>query len=310
MLADTVFADPWRFEANPEVYVLVAFLAGAYIYMVRVLGPRAVPAGQPVVQRKHVVAFVASMLLLFVASTWPVHQIAEGYLYSVHMLQHMMLSYFMPPLVLIATPEWMLRILVGEGRFYGFVRAMTRPVVAGVVFNTIVIITHIPMLVNASAENPYLHYTLHFLLVMASLLMWMPVLGPFKELQMSQGAKPIYLFLQSVIPTVPAGWLVAAEGVVYRHYTSPVRVWGISPTDDQQFAGAIMKVGGSMFLWTMVIWYFFKRFDPGWSQEARLRRRTRAEVEAELAAKEQALTYDEVAKVFDSTTAPTEERTP
>ena len=69
---------------------------------------------------------------------------------------------------------------------------------------------------------------------------------------MSRCGKCIYLFLQSVVPTVPAGWLTFAEGVVYKHYNQPVRVWGISATDDQQIAGAIMKIGGSMFLWALV----------------------------------------------------------
>lgn len=309
------YADPWRFEANPEVYLLVAFLVGAYIYMVRVLGPRAVPVGQPVVSRVNLGCFVGAMVLLFASSTWPVHQIAEGYLYSVHMLQHMMLSYFMPPLVLMATPEWMLRILIGDGRVYRFVRVMTRPVVAAVVFNTVVILTHIPMLVNASAENPYLHYALHLLLVVASLLMWMPVLGPFRELQMSNGTKPIYLFLQSVVPTVPAGWLTAAEGVVYKHYTTPVRVWGLDPTADQQWAGAIMKVGGAIFLWTLVIWYFFRRFQPDWEEGAKLKRRSRAEVLAAQQPAEQpadapddSLTFSDVQAVFERTDPPVEER--
>jgi len=187
-------------------------------------------------------------------------------------------------------------------------------VVAAVMFNTIVIITHIPMLVNASAENPYLHYTLHLLLVVASLLMWMPVLGPFRELQMSNGAKPIYLFLQSVVPTVPAGWLTAAEGIVYKHYTTPVRVWGLDPTADQQWAGAIMKVGGAIFLWTLVIWYFFRRFQPDWEEGAKLKRRSRAEVLAAQAAAEQsaepdqALTFSDVQAVFERTDPPVEER--
>jgi putative membrane protein len=34
------------------------------------------------------------------------------------MLQHMMLSYFLPPLVLMATPEWLLRVLIGDGKLY------------------------------------------------------------------------------------------------------------------------------------------------------------------------------------------------
>jgi putative membrane protein len=300
MLLASTYADPWRFEANPEVYLLVAFLIGAYVYSIRVLGPRAVPVGGQIVSRKQIGSFIGAMTLLVVASTWPVHQIAEQYLYSGHMLQHMMLSYFMPPLVLIATPEWLLRVLIGEGRVYQVARFLTRPVVAGVIFNTIVIITHIPGMVNASGTNPYLHYTLHFLLVFSALVMWMPVLGPFPELQMSSMGKPIYLFLQSVVPTVPAAWLTAAEGVVYKHYLNPVRVFGISPTFDQQWAGAIMKLGGAIFLWIMVIWYFFKRSDPNWEDGARLRRRSATAAEE--------LTYQQVTQAFDRSTPPVEEQ--
>ena len=286
------FADPWRFQANPEVYLLVVFLISAYVYSVRVIGPRAVPAGQPVVTRTNVGCFAGAMALLFAASTWPIHQMAEDYLYSAHMLQHMMLSYFMPPLVLLATPEWLLRLIVGTGRTLRVVRFMTKPVVAAVVFNVVVMVTHIPPMVNASVQSAPLHYSLHLLLVVTAVLMWMPVVGPFHELRISDAAKPIYLFLQSVVPTVPAGWLTFAEGVVYKHYNQPVRVWGISPTDDQQLAGAIMKIGGSIFLWSLVVFYFFKRFATTWKEDNTYRRPP--------------LTFDQVKSEFDSTPAPTE----
>ena len=65
--------------------------------------------------RRNVWCFVGAMALLWAASDWPIHDIGEKYLYSVHMLQHMMLSYFLPPLVLLATPEWLLRVIVGDG---------------------------------------------------------------------------------------------------------------------------------------------------------------------------------------------------
>ncbi|MEY2401989.1 MAG: putative rane protein [Ilumatobacteraceae bacterium] len=286
------FADPWRFQANPEVYLLVAFLVGAYVYSMRVIGPRAVAEGQPVVTRSNVWCFVGAMVLLFAASTWPIHQIGEDYLYSAHMLQHMMLSYFMPPLVLLATPTWLMRLLVGTGRTWRVVTFMTKPVVAAVVFNAVVMITHIPPVVNASVQSAPLHYSLHLLLVLTAVLMWMPVVGPFHELRISDSAKPIYLFLQSVVPTVPAGWLTFAEGVVYKHYNQPVRVWGISPTDDQQLAGAIMKIGGSIFLWALVVFYFFRRFATTWKEDNTYRRPP--------------LTFDEVKSEFDSTEAPTE----
>ena len=56
MLAQVL--DPWRYQWHPEVWVLVAFLTGAYIYMVRVIGPKAVPAGQPAVTRFNIGCFI------------------------------------------------------------------------------------------------------------------------------------------------------------------------------------------------------------------------------------------------------------
>jgi putative membrane protein len=281
MLAQLAAADPWRFQFHPEVWVLVGFLTCAYIYMVRVIGPKAVPAGQPAVSRRNIGCFIGAMLMLWVASDWPVHDIGEEYLYSVHMGQHMVLSYFLPPLVLMATPEWLLRVLVGNGRFYRVVVFFTQPVVAAVLFNAMVIITHIPGVVAASVESGPLHYSLHFAVVTFSLLMWMPVVGPFPELQISPIGKCIYLFIQSLVPTIPAAWLTFADGAVYKTYDQPIRVWGLSVVFDQQLAGAIMKTGGGIFLWAVIIYIFFKKFAAGF-EYGNTYRRPRPIPEAEL----------------------------
>jgi putative membrane protein len=188
------------------------------------------------------------------------------------MLQHMMLSYFLPPLALLATPTWLMRVLVGDAKFYGVVRFMTKPVVAGVLFNVVVMVTHVPLVVTESIDSGPLHYSLHFAVVMLSLLMWMPVVGPLPELRIGPLGACIYLFLQSVVPTVPAAWLTFAEGAVYKSYDIPVRVFGWSVTDDQQLAGAIMKTGGSVFLWALVIFIFFKRFAHDYQDEHNYRR--------------------------------------
>lgn len=258
-LADGI--DPLAFQWHPEVWMLVAFLVVAYVYMVRVIGPNAVPDGQPVVSRMNVVSFVLAIMMLWLASDWPMHDISEQYLYSAHMIQHMMLSYFLPPLALMATPVWLARTLIGStGALYRVVRFMAKPVVAGVVFNAMVMILHIPLLVNASLDNGALHYGLHVLVVTSSLLMWMPVCGPISEFRMGAAGTMIYLFLQSVVPTVPAAWLTFAEDIVYEAYDQPLRLWGISAVDDQQLAGAVMKTAGGFFLWAVVIYVFFTKF--------------------------------------------------
>jgi putative membrane protein len=280
----------------------------AYVYMVRSVGPHAVPAGQPVVTRRQVGCFAGAMAMMFAASTWPIHQIGEDYLYSVHMIQHMMYSYFLPPLVWFATPEWLLRVLIGQGRTYSAVRAVSRPVVAAFFFNVMVMVLHIPDLVNASTSNALLHFTLHLFVVLTALLMWLPVLGPLPELQMGPGAKMIYLFLQSVVPTVPAAWLSFAEGAVYQHYgQQPVRVWGIGVTADQQVAGVLMKVGGGLYLWAIVIYMFFVRFVRTADADQRTYRRAGRMPTAEITGNDEfPLTYQQVTEEFERRPAPTE----
>lgn len=285
--------NPWAFELHPEVLALTAFLVGAYVYLVRVIGPLAVADGARPVSRNNIRAFVAAIALFFFASWWPLHDISEDYLYSAHMLQHMIYSYFLPPLLWLATPEWLARTLIGRGRLYKAVSWFAKPVVAGVIFNGVVMLTHIPGLVNMSATNGPLHYSLHVLVVVSSLLMWLPVCGPLPELRIGPMATMIYLFLQSVVPTIPAGWLTFAEGTVYSHYGDiALRLWGIDVTADQQLAGVIMKTGGTVFLWTIIVTLWIKRFAVPFRREEHDYRRsdpaplTFADVEREFAASE------------------------
>lgn len=301
MFAADLPLDPWRFQAHPQVWLLVASLIGAYVYSIKVIGPDAVPRGAVIVHGRQIAFIVAAIGLLWFASDWPMHDISEEYLYSAHMLQHMILAYFVPPLALLATPEWLMRAIIGRGRAYEVVRWFCKPVVAGVLFNVVVMLTHIPGLVNRSAENSPLHYALHVIVVGSALLMWMPVCGPLREMHLSPGGKMVYLFLQSVIPTVPAGWLTFAEGVVYDHYDTPVRLFGLSATHDQQIAGVIMKLGGGFFLWTIVIFLFFKRFAARFDADNTYRR-SRQIPDAEIIGNaEVALTYAEVTEAFERT---------
>jgi putative membrane protein len=254
-----VNSDPWRFQLHIEVWVLVIAVVASYVYAIRVIGPRVVPDGK-VITRKQLLAFIVGALLLWLASDWPVHDISEEYLYSMHMFQHMLYSYFMPSLMLIATPKWLYDLIFASDRSRKAINFLTNPVVAGLLFNCVIMVTHIPQMVNRSVSNGPLHYSLHILVVTSALLMWSPICSPDPTRRIGYGGKMIYLFLMSVVPTVPAAWLTFAEGTVYKHYDIAVRVWGLSVTTDQQLAGAIMKLGGSIFLWTVVVVIFFSRF--------------------------------------------------
>lgn len=298
--------DPMAFRWHPEVWLLVISLTGAYVYMVRVIGPNAVPKGQSPVSRFNVISFVLAMVMLWFASGWPIHDIGEEYLYSAHMLQHMMLSFFMAPLALMATPTWLARILFGDGRLYRGIKWFSMPVVAGVLFNATVAFIHVPLIVNESVVNGPLHYGLHVLVVVAGLLMWMPVCGPIPEFRMGVAGTMVYLFLQSVLPTVPAAWLTFAEDVVYKAYDVPTRLWGISVIDDQQLAGAVMKTAGGIFLWAIIIYLFFTKFAAGNEDSYDYKRRGKIPPSEIVGNDEIPLTTEDIEREFAKTVAPSD----
>lgn len=259
LAAEVIPGSPWRFQAHPEVWALVVGLAAMYWYALTRIGPRAVRPGEKVATRSNVAWFALALVVLWAASDWPVHDLGEEYLYSVHMSQHLVYIFVLAPMVLLGTPTWLARLVVGHRGAYRGLKKVVRPVPATLIFNGVTVLTHWPAVVNASASNGPLHYVVHVLVVASALLMWLPVCGPLPELRFSLPVQMVYLFLQSIIPTVPAGWLTFAEGVVYTHYDVLPRVWGLSATHDQQVAGLFMKIGGGMFLWT-VIAVLFVRF--------------------------------------------------
>lgn len=242
------------FRAHPEVWVLVAGIVALGTYAVRVVGPKAVRDGSPIVRRRQVGWFAAAVAVLWLSSDWPIHDIAEERMYSVHMVQHVLLTFVVPPLFLLAVPTWLARLVLGGNPVLRF---LAKPVVAGGLFNVVVVFSHWQVTVNGSVENSAVHYGMHALLVTAALLMWLPVCGPVPELRMSLPGQMVYLFLMSIVPTVPAGWLTMAEGVVYSAYDHGNQLWGLSVTDDQQLAGLVMKLVAGFYLWGLIIVLFF-----------------------------------------------------
>lgn len=253
-----VRGDPWRWQAHPEVWALVIGLAVGYWWAITRIGPRATRPGEAVVSRSQIGWFVAALLTLWLAADWPVHDLGEEYLYSVHMAQHLLLSLVVPPMALLATPTWLARMVVGSGRGYRVLRRLARPLPATLVFNAVVALTHWPAVVNVGVSVGSLHYTIHLVVVSSALVMWLPVAGPFPELRLSLPGQMGFLFLQTVIPMVPAGWLTFADGVVYQAYDVVPRLFDLSVVYDQQIAGALMKVGGGTFLWTIITILFFR----------------------------------------------------
>ena len=230
-----------------------------YFAALRWVAPRKAPQGRPPATLRQKVAFVSGVAILWIGADWPIHEISENFLFSVHMTQHTLFSLVAPPLLLIGTPPWLARFLLGRGLVFRAVRFVTRPLIALLLFNAVIVITHWPVLVNASLRSEPVHLAVHTVLVAASLAMWWPVITPLPETaRLSEPAKMLYLFLQSIVPTVPASFLTFADTSFYSFYAAAPRLWGIDVVTDQRMAGLIMKIVGGLLLWIAIAMVFFR----------------------------------------------------
>jgi putative membrane protein len=242
-----------------EVWVLVAALACGYYWALRRVGPGLVHPIERVATRTQILCFAAGLSSIWAAAAWPVHDLAEGYLFSVHMVQHLLISLVAAPLLMVGTPAWLWRWLLQPRAVTAAARFFGRPIIGLVFFNGVIAFTHAPVVVNTAVGNEGLHFLLHLLLFTSAICMWIPVLNPLIELpRLSYPGRMLYLFLMSLVPTVPASFLTFGHTVLYRHYATVPRLWGISALNDQLFAGLLMKLGGGAILWTLIGWYFFK----------------------------------------------------
>jgi putative membrane protein len=246
-------------HAHPDVWLLVAVLAGGYWWALRRWGPRHVSPGDPPATRGQVTCFYLGVLTIWVAADWPIHELSEERLLSVHMVQHLLITLVAPPLLLLGTPGWLLRSLLRPRWLLGLTRRLARPLPALLLFNAFLAFSHWPVIVDAAVSSELVHLSIHTVLVGTALLMWMPVLSPMFEIpRLRYPAQMLYLFAQSIVPTVPASFLTFADGPIYPFYGLAAPLIGVDPVVDQRIAGLTMKLVGGFILWGFIAALFFR----------------------------------------------------
>jgi len=257
MLAATGSSMP-SWQPHIEVWLLVAALVGIGWYVARVIQPKAVAAGEQPLSRRQIGWYIFGVLVFWIATDFPMHDVAEERLYLVHMIQHALLTLVLPPVMLLATPTWLARLIIGEGGFRRFLNYWARPAPALLINAALIGLSHAAWTVNTSIDNGWLHYGAHTLLLFSSFLVWLPVCGPVPELIVTPPVKILMVFMMSVIPTIPSAFLTTAEGILYQGYNREPRLWGLSVVHDQQLAGVVMKVIAGFYLWGIIAAIFFR----------------------------------------------------
>jgi putative membrane protein len=239
-------------HAHLDAWALIGSLVAVYLVALRRHPDRGATRGQ-------VAAFLGGAGALLLASDWPVHDIAEGYLYSAHMAQHLLMTLVAALLLVVGTPAWMAQRLLRPRWLRATVRCLARPVPGLIQFNVILVLSHWPVVVEGTIRYHPLHFVAHAVLLLSAILMWLPVASPLREVpRLRPPMQMLYLFLQTIVPTVPASFLTFGTSPLYPIYATFPRLWGIDVLADQQMAGLIMKVAAGFYLWVIIAAIFFR----------------------------------------------------
>lgn len=234
---------------SPPLSVLAGCLGLAVIYWActeryrdRFRTASRVPLGRKV-------AFYSGIALALLALASPLDTIGDTYLFTAHMVQHLLLTLGVAPLLLAGTPGWLLRDFLGATRLTGFVRWARHPLVAFFTFNLVFSLAHIPFFYELTLNNEALHAAEHLVFIGTAMLMWMPVLSPAPDISEPYPAigQVLYLFLQTIPATLVGVLLSAAGSAYYPTYAVAPRITALSPLEDQQFGGLLMWVGGGLY---------------------------------------------------------------
>ncbi len=247
----------WTPRAYPGIWLFMAVLIGAYVIATR---RHAATTALTRDDKRKWIWFGLGVALLWAATDWPVGTLGAGYLASVHMAQYLLYTLAAAPLLMLGTPEWMVRPVVRRLRLQPALRFLARPLVAGVGFNLVLIATHAPWTVDTFRTSQVGSMALDVIWMLSGFLLGIPLVSPLPELRHpSPAVRCVYLVLASgAIPMLPGGILTFAEFPLYRIYELAPRVGDLSADNDQQLAGILMKIGNIPIVWTVIFVIFVK----------------------------------------------------
>ncbi len=241
-----------------DILLGVLMVLGAYGYLLARWRPT--PQWFYPIESKQVASFTLGLAFIVAMQATPFHDLSERS-FSVHMVQHLVLTLAVPPLLLLGLPGWLLKPLVKHPILFKIAGVLTHPVFAMGSFNATLAFWHIPMLYDLAVWDYNIHLLNHGMYLFTGILLWWPIFSPLPELpRLNYPLQMMYLFVQSLVPAVLASIITFADDVAYVAYKTAQPIWHWSILEDQQIGGLIMKVGGGAILWALAIAIFFTWF--------------------------------------------------
>lgn len=234
--------DPWMFHGHPYVWATLLALGVAYSLVVRV------PTWK--CTRRQAVEFSSGLLVIAVATTWPVGDLAAHWSLTFLVIQRLLIILVVPPLLAGGTPRTFLASLTKPTLIDQLVSNCTKPAVAVALVTVTGVGTLVIPVVDAAATWMPVRVAVDAVLLAAGLVMWAPVLDFLPGTRrLTPLGKAAYLVVQSMLPGFFSVVWIFARHPLYHAFE---RTFGpLSPVGDQQLAGFAAKLGTIAVLWTV-----------------------------------------------------------
>jgi putative membrane protein len=203
--------------------------------------------------------FYAGLGVIFLSLNGWLHDLSDWYLFSAHMVQHLLLTLLVPPLLIAGTPGWTLRPALQNRVVASLARWVTSPKVCFAAFQVVLAAWHIPALYNTAMANHSVHIVQHLMFMVAAVMLWWPILSPLPELpRLSYPMQMLYLFLTTIPMSVVAVYITYSTNLLYPAYAAAPRILGILPLEDQLIGGLIMWIPGGLLFYAVITVIFFR----------------------------------------------------
>jgi len=247
---------------HTEPLLIGGILAVAWIYALAI-GPYRKP--KHYFPQKQAIYFAAGVISFYLAVGSPLDALGENFLFSAHMVQHNILMYVTPLLLLIGLPSWLVDgVFLRLGWLKHPIKLLVHPIIAGLSFTLVFSLWHIPYLYEWALHDKAVHIIEHLTMLFVSMQMWWCIVGPSQHIQpLRYGGQIIFVFLLMVGQTPLFAFLTFSTDVFYPTYAYAPRVIDLSPLQDQVLGGVVMKLANMFVSLAIMSVAFYK-----WAQES------------------------------------------
>ncbi|HEX6965164.1 MAG TPA: cytochrome c oxidase assembly protein [Gemmatimonadaceae bacterium] len=247
-VGEDVFAT---FSVHPSTVIGILALGAIYWWRARAEA-RAPTAGQ-------ILSFVAGLTVLFLVLNGPLHDLSDDYLFSAHMVQHLLLTMLVPPLLIAGIPGWMIRPALRIPGVFPVAKRIGSGLGAFLIFSGTMVGWHIPQAYNLAMAHHPVHIVEHLCFLVAATIMWWPLMSSLPEVpRLAYPAQMLYAFLLMLPMELISIFITYADTVLYPFYAQAPRIWAITALQDQRIGGLIMWIPGTLIFVGILSAVFFK----------------------------------------------------